>query len=157
EQVRAADRGKYLDVIVLSLDTSTREGSAALVLDDRVVVEHPGNRARSHAERLPAALLEVLREGGVDIGAVDVFAVAAGPSSFTGLRIGIATIQGLAFVTRRPVVAVSVLEALAHAAAVRRALPPGTIVAAWMDAFRRDVFSALYRVGDGPSFTDAAL
>jgi tRNA threonylcarbamoyladenosine biosynthesis protein TsaB len=74
---------------------------------------------------------------------MDVFAVASGPGSFTGLRIGIATMQGLALTSGRPLVAVSALEALAHHAAA--AVAPGLVVAAWMDARRGDVFSALYR------------
>jgi tRNA threonylcarbamoyladenosine biosynthesis protein TsaB len=77
--------------------------------------------------------------------AIDVFAVASGPGSFTGLRIGIATIQGVAFVHRRPVAAVSALRALG--AAGSRDAQPGDVVGAWMDAHRRDVFSVLYRVG----------
>src|SRR5581483_68765 len=81
----------------------------------------------------------------------DLYAVARGPGSFTGLRIGIATMQGLAFVGRRPIVGVSALEALAHAAS--RDLAPGAVVAAWMDAHRRDVFSALYCV-QAPAIDD---
>ena len=86
---------------------------------------------------------------------VDIFAVAAGPGSFTGLRTGIATMQGLALVTGRRVVAVSALEALAHIASLDR--PEGTLVGAWIDAHRRDVFSAAYRVGDRPPFDVSRL
>jgi tRNA threonylcarbamoyl adenosine modification protein YeaZ len=81
--------------------------------------------------------------------------VASGPGSFTGLRIGIAAIQGLAFVTGRRIVAVSTLEALAQAGSDR--LEPGSLVAAWMDARRRDVFSALYRVTPAAAFTRGRL
>ena len=140
---------------VLALDTTTREGSLALVEDDRVIVERAGDPARSHAERLPGDLLRLLGETGVSASAIDVFAVAAGPGSFTGLRIGIATIQGLAFVTGRPIVAVSALEALAQATS--RGLLPGSIVAAWMDAHRREVFSALYQVAEAPLFAPDRL
>ena len=129
---------------VLALDTTTRVGSFALIEDDRVIAERAGDPLRSHVERLPGDLLRVLDEFGYATSDIDVFAVAAGPGSFTGLRIGIATMQGLAFVHRRPIVAISMLDALAHGAS--RELPPGALVGAWMDAHRREVFSALYRV-----------
>jgi tRNA threonylcarbamoyladenosine biosynthesis protein TsaB len=86
-------------------------------------------------------LLALLDRHALRLASVDVFAVAAGPGSFTGLRIGIATIQGLAFAARRQVVAVSALEALAWLGT-----DPGEerLVAAWIDAQRHEVFSALY-------------
>lgn len=129
---------------VLALDTTTRAGSAAIVDGTRVLVEAPGDETRSHAERLPAALLDCLARAGLTTGDVDCFAVASGPGSFTGLRIGIATIQGLAFVHHKPVVAVSALRALAQTAA--DGLPAGSRIGVWMDAHRRDVFSALFQV-----------
>ncbi len=99
---------------VLALDTTTRAGSVALVDDERVVDERSGDAPRPHAERLPGEIIALLAAHGVAVADVDLFAVASGPGSFTGLRIGIATIQGLAFVRQRPVVAVSALEALAQ-------------------------------------------
>jgi tRNA threonylcarbamoyladenosine biosynthesis protein TsaB len=135
---------------VLALDTTTRALSAAVVEDDRVLAQRVDDSGRSHAERLPGDLMMTLNASGVSLPAIDVFAVAAGPGSFTGLRIGIATMQGLAFVCRRRMVAVSALEALALGAA--RDLPAGAIVGAWIDAHRREVFSALYRVGGAAPF-----
>ena len=140
---------------VLALDTTTRGGSVALVEDDRVLAERAGDGARSHAERLPADLTDLLDNAAMPLSAIDLFACAAGPGSFTGLRIGIATMQGLAFVSARPIVAVSALEALGQMAAVD--LAPGAVVAAWMDAYRREVFSALYRVTDAAPFTPERL
>jgi tRNA threonylcarbamoyladenosine biosynthesis protein TsaB len=139
---------------VLALDTTTADGSAALVHDARVVDERRGDGARGHAERLPAELTLLPSAHGVPIDAIDVFAVASGPGSFTGLRIGIATVQGLAVATGRRIVAISALEALAHTAQRAEA---GTFIAAWMDARRRDVFAALYRVGNGPAFSPERL
>jgi tRNA threonylcarbamoyladenosine biosynthesis protein TsaB len=140
---------------VLALDTTTRVGSAALVDHDRVVLERPGDRARTHGERLPLELLQLLCDAGVRLSEIDVFAVAAGPGSFTGLRIGIATIQGLAFVERKRVVAVSALEATAQAASLE--LAADDLIGTWMDGERRDVFSALYRVTAAPFFTPERL
>ena len=78
---------------------------------------------------------------------VDLLAVAAGPGSFTGLRVGIAAVQGLAIARGLNVVPVPTLEALAGAAAV----PPRTHVAAWLDGQRGEVFAALYEAAErGP-------
>src|SRR4029453_8016717 len=140
---------------VLALDTTTRVGSVALVENDRVIEERNGDDTRSHAERLPHELLAVANANGVALSAIDVFAVASGPGSFTGLRIGIATIQGLALVARRRVIGVPALDALAHLASLD--LDAGAFVAAWMDAHRRDVFAALYRVTAAPPFDPARL
>jgi tRNA threonylcarbamoyladenosine biosynthesis protein TsaB len=142
-------------MVVLALDTTSRAGSVALVSNGRIVVERPGDPARSHAERLPGDLLKVLGEAGIALSDVDLFAVAAGPGSFTGLRVGIATIQGLAFVERKHVAAVTVLEALAHVGAAHAG--SGALVGALMDAHRRDVFSALYRVMEAQPFSPERL
>ena len=142
-------------MLVLALDTTTRAGSVALVDDERVVDERRGDGTRSHAERLPQELLALADAHGVAASAIDLFAVASGPGSFTGLRIGIATIQGLALVARRRVVGVPALDALAQLAS--RDLGPNATVAAWMDAQRRDVFAALYRVSPAPLFDPARL
>lgn len=129
---------------VLALDSTTRGGSIAVTDDDRVLVEWPGDASRSHAERLPTELSDAVARAGLTFDTIDVFAVAAGPGSFTGLRIGISAMQGLAMVTHRAMVAVSALEALAHAAGDDR--PAGVIVGAWMNAHRDEVFAARYRI-----------
>ena len=140
---------------VIALDSTTRAGSVALVEDDCVIDERSSDAARTHAERLPAEITALAEAHGVALADVDLYAVASGPGSFTGLRIGIATIQGLAFVHRRRVVGIPALDALAYAAAADEAA--GTLIAAWMDAHRRDVFSALYRVRAGAPFSAGRL
>jgi tRNA threonylcarbamoyladenosine biosynthesis protein TsaB len=140
---------------VLALDTTTAAGSIALVIDDRVVDERAGEPARPHAARLPGDLVAIARAHGLTLADIDLFAVASGPGSFTGMRIGIATAQGAAFVHGRMVLAVSALEAMAHAGSA--ALAPGAIVAPWMDAHRHEVFAALYRVADARLLDPARL
>lgn len=140
---------------VLALDTTTRAGSTALVAGDRIVGERIGDGARTHAVRLPGEILALVEANQWPLAEIDLYAVASGPGSFTGLRIGIATIQGLAFVHGRRVVGVPALHALAHAAS--RDLSQGALVAAWMDAHRREVFAALYRVTGAPPFSRERL
>ena len=140
---------------VLALDTTSRAGSVALVDDDRVIAERRGDPSRTHAERLPREILALLADHGWQSSDIELFAVASGPGSFTGLRVGIATIQGLAFVHGRRIAAVSALDALAQAAG--RDLDAGAIVGVWTDAHRRDVFTSLYQIGSEPAFTPARL
>jgi tRNA threonylcarbamoyladenosine biosynthesis protein TsaB len=139
---------------LLALDTTTRHASAALVDGDRTIGLWSSDPARAHAEQLPLGLIEMIDKadkagelGGLN--AVDVFAVAVGPGSFTGLRIGIATIQGLAFAGGKKIVPVSALDALASSAAGQAEGRGDVVVAAWMDAHRGEVFSGLYRCRAG--------
>jgi tRNA threonylcarbamoyladenosine biosynthesis protein TsaB len=123
---------------ILSLDTSSTAGSAAVARDGEVVVEQVGDSARTHGERLPRELMQVLELAGVSLRDIDRFAVCTGPGSFTGLRVGIATMQGLALAQRKLVVPVSSFEAFAFR-------PPSSAAkAVWIDAHRGEVFAALY-------------
>ena len=140
---------------MLALDTTTPVLTAALRDSDGLVGERIGNTARSTAEQLPRVLCELLESARIEARAVDVFAVAAGPGSFTSLRVGIATMQGFAFATGRPLVLVSALEALAQACAPE--IFAGSMVGSWIDAHRREVFSALYETTDAPAFSAGRL
>ena len=126
-------------MIILALDTTTKNGSIAVLRDGVVRVERVGDGSITHGQRLPNEVAAVLSEAALTIHDVDLLAVASGPGSFTGLRIGIATVQGLAMALGRRVVPVSALEALARAAVESRGP-----IAAWMDAQRGEVFAALY-------------
>jgi tRNA threonylcarbamoyladenosine biosynthesis protein TsaB len=138
-------------VLVLALDTTTRSGSLALwrggIIDERV-----GDATRTHGERLPRDLGDLMAAAGVAPAEIDLYAVAAGPGSFTGLRVGIATMQGLALVHGKRIVGVSALEALAYcgARAVVSSTDDPTLIA-WMEAYRGEVFAALYVRGAASS------
>jgi tRNA threonylcarbamoyladenosine biosynthesis protein TsaB len=136
-------------VLILSLDTSTRAGSAAVLRDDAVLAVAGGDPTRTHAERLPAELDAVLRAAGVSLRDIELLAVARGPGGFTGLRIGLAAMQGIAMVTGRPVVGVSALEALAVAAFATLQVDHARI-GAWVDASRGEVFAAAYEAAGAP-------
>jgi tRNA threonylcarbamoyladenosine biosynthesis protein TsaB len=126
-------------VIIVALDTTTRDGSIAVLHDGTIRVERVGDPSLTHGQRLPGELAAALADAGVRVEDIDLLAVAAGPGSFTGLRVGIATIQGIAMALQKRVVAVSALEALARAA-----VNADRLIGAWMDAQRAEVFAALY-------------
>jgi tRNA threonylcarbamoyladenosine biosynthesis protein TsaB len=137
-------------VLILSLDTTTVGGSCALCVDDVVVREHATDPAVSQAERLPADLMTLLETHGSALADIDAFAVGTGPGSFTGLRVGIAAMQGLAFAMEKPLVGISAFDALAylaHSGTVAADVPAtaDTVTATWIDAWRGEVFSALYQ------------
>jgi tRNA threonylcarbamoyladenosine biosynthesis protein TsaB len=143
-------------MLILALDTTTRAGSVAIVRDGVVLDVLVGDGARDHADRLPSDVQRLLGANGLALRDVDLFGVAAGPGSFTGLRIGIATIQGLAFANSRSVVAVSALEATASTVLGTDGAPIGSAVGVWMDAHRGEVFSAVYsRAGRGGDMGDS--
>jgi len=139
-------------VLILALDTTTRAGSVALLRGEEVLYEQSGDPTLTHGQRLPGDLIQACTVAAVQISDVELLAVAAGPGSFTGLRIGIATMQGLAMARSGRIVPVSTLEAIALAA------PPGPArIAAWMDAQRGEVFAQVFEREQGRArpLTDA--
>ena len=131
----------YPVMLVLALDTTTSSASCAVARGHLVVCEQVNDAPQAHAEHLPGDLMSLLERAGIGLADIDAFAVAVGPGSFTGLRIGIATMQGLAFAEGRPLIGVSGFDALARlGGSVGR-------VATWVDAWRGEVFAALYEDG----------
>jgi len=131
-------------MLVVALDTSSRHGSCALAVDGDVRVVLASDPALPQAARLPADLQLLLARADVRLEDVDVFAVAVGPGSFTGLRVGIATMQGLAFAGERPLIGVSALDALAAIAREATTIAPASRTATWIDAWRGEVYAAVY-------------
>lgn len=132
---------------ILALDTSTPAGSVALAEDGVLVACRSGDPQRTHGERLPGDVTALLAAQSLTVAGIDRYAVCSGPGSFTGLRVGLATIQALALVHRRPVVAVPTLAAVACAAAWAGAENErAEWIGAWMNACRGEVFAALYAI-----------
>lgn len=125
-------------MVVLALDTATPAGSSAVVRDGVVLAERGGDARRTHGERLPRELMDALDAAGLSLDQIDAYGVATGPGSFTGLRVGIATIQGLALSRGARVMPVSNFEA--HA---RRTPPSPERLGIWLDAHRGEVFATL--------------
>ena len=124
----------------LAIETATLAGSAALLDDDRVVGQSLLDIALTHSERLMAMVDRLLEDCGRDIGDVDALAVSIGPGSFTGLRVGVATVKGLAMALGLPVGPVPTLDALASN------LPfADAPVCPLLDARKGEVYLSLYR------------
>jgi tRNA threonylcarbamoyladenosine biosynthesis protein TsaB len=132
-------------MVLLALDTSAAAGSAAIVRDGVLAIERNGDGSRPHGERLPRELMAILRDTQLTLADVDGFAVVTGPGSFTGLRVGIASIQGLALARQKLVAPVTSFEALAAVARPSSDLGrPTSVIATWIDAHRGEVFASLY-------------
>ena len=139
---------------ILALDTTRREGSVAVARDGIVLHESAGDPAVTHGERLPGDIARALEQTGLTAADLDLLALAAGPGSFTGLRVGVATVQGLAFARGLQVVPVPTLEALARAAA--ESYGASGLTAVWLDGQRGEVFAALYDAAGGEAVAPQA-
>lgn len=129
---------------ILGIETATeRLGAALVTADGREFDRHLDSRS-SHCELLVGFISELADEAGIALLDIDGIAVSAGPGSFTGLRIGIATAMGLAYGLGVNVCAIGTLEALAWN--TRR---EGSLVCPLLDAKRQEAYTAVYRIGDG--------
>ena len=125
---------------VLGVETSTLAGGVALLDDDRVVGEYLLDVGVTHSERLLAAIDRVLTDARWTLDDVDALAVAVGPGSFTGLRIGLGTVKGLAFARATPIAAVPTLDGMA-AALPFAALPVCPVI----EARKNEVYTSRFR------------
>lgn len=129
---------------LLAVETSTLTGAVALLEGDAVVAESRLNIAVTHSERLLGTVDQLLAGAGWRLGDVEALAVAIGPGSFTGLRIGVSTMKGLAFATGKPLVGIPTLDALAWT------LPfAANPVCPILDARKGEVYAGLYRTDAG--------
>jgi tRNA threonylcarbamoyladenosine biosynthesis protein TsaB len=127
-------------VKILAVDTSTRQLNVAVVEDEGERVDLSLNAGQTHSKHLMPMIDTALNLAGLDLTAIDGFAVTVGPGSFTGLRIGLSAVKGLASALNKPVAGVSSLDALAYP---WRGLP--FLICALLDARKKEIYSALYR------------
>jgi tRNA threonylcarbamoyladenosine biosynthesis protein TsaB len=126
--------------LILGIDTTTLSCSVALLQDEKVLAEMTLNIRKTHSERLMPLLDRMLTESGIEREQVGAIAAAAGPGSFTGLRIGVSTARALAQGLGIPAVPVCTLEALAEAIPA-----PGVLICPLLDARRSQVYTALFQ------------
>lgn len=129
--------------LILAVDTATRAGGVALVSGETALAARSGDVSVSHSTNLIEMIQEILEDTHTKLAVVDLFAVAIGPGSFTGLRIGLATVKAFAIHLDRQVAGVSTLAAVAHASAVE-----GELVSL-LPAGRGEVFAQLFLARDG--------
>lgn len=134
---------------ILAVETSTLAGGAALLDGERVLGEYTLNIQATHSERLMAAVDQLLQDCGWTLGDLEGIAVAIGPGSFTGLRIGVSAVKGLALALGIPVAPVPTLDALA--ATLPFAAHP---VCPVLDAKKGEVYACLYHWGGNAMVRD---
>ena len=129
---------------ILGIDSSGLVASAALAVDDTLVGEFTVNNQKTHSQTLLPMIDELLRFSGISLQEIDAIAIAAGPGSFTGLRIGSSTAKGMALALKVPIVPVPTLAGLAY----RLAAADG-VICPIMDARRNQVYTALFTPSQG--------
>lgn len=127
-------------MIVLSIDSATECASCSIIKDDTLLGEINFNYKKQHSVILMPEIESLLKNTGLSINSIDGFVISKGPGSFTGLRIGIATVKGLSQGTKKPFIGVSSLDSLAYNVAYTDG-----IICPIIDALRENVYTALYR------------
>lgn len=125
---------------LLVLDSSGLVASVALIEDDRLVAEYTTGNKLTHSQTLLPMLNEVIRRTSFEMEEIDAVAVAMGPGSFTGLRIGAATAKGLGLAFKKPVIPVPTVDGLAY-----QLFGVTNLICPMMDARRKQIYTGLYR------------
>ena len=128
---------------ILGLDSSGIVASVAVVEDEILTAEYTVNYKKTHSQTLLPMLDEVAKMTELDLDTVDAIAVAGGPGSFTGLRIGSATAKGLGLALKKPLISVPTVEALAY-----NLYDTQGLICPIMDARRNQVYTGIYRFKD---------
>ena len=127
-------------MIVLSIDSSSKDATVAILKDDVMLGEYILNDKREHSVILMPLIENLLKECNLSIDDIDGYVVSKGPGSFTGLRIGMVTIKGMSFGNNKPYISISSLDALAY-----NLISFNGIICPIMDALRENVYTALYK------------
>lgn len=127
-------------MIILAVDTTTFTGSVALLDNSKLLAEVNIDSSSTYSERFLPSIHFLLEASKMDMRKIDAFAVAVGPGSFTGIRIGLSTIKSLSYASGKPVAPVSTLKALA----LKLCHPQGNLICAILDAKKGEVYAALF-------------
>ncbi len=129
-------------MLILAVDSSTPVAGAALVEDHRILVESFINYKKTHSETLLPTIDRIMGECDCTLADLDALAVTVGPGSFTGLRIGLATVKGIAMAAHKPIVALSTLDTLAA-----NVVGSDELIGALLDARKNELYYGFYRQG----------
>ena len=128
---------------ILAFDSSGLVASVAILTEDQMIAEYTVNYKKTHSQTLLPMLDEVAKMTELDLAEIDAIAVAAGPGSFTGLRIGSATAKGLGLALKKPLIAIPTVEGLAY-----NLYDISGLICPIMDARRKQVYTGIYRFTD---------
>lgn len=131
-------------MIVLSIDSASKVATAALLNENNLIAEYTINNKMEHSTLIMDMVDKLLSDSNLSIDDIDGFIVSKGPGSFTGLRIGMATVKGLSFGANKPYVSISSLDALAYSL-----VSFDGIICPVMDALRDSVYTCLYKGNNG--------
>ncbi|MBQ3210469.1 MAG: tRNA (adenosine(37)-N6)-threonylcarbamoyltransferase complex dimerization subunit type 1 TsaB [Oscillospiraceae bacterium] len=131
-------------MLILAFESSAKAASVALLKDGELISQYSQCTALTHSRTLLPMAEDMLKNAELSIKDVDVIAIAHGPGSFTGIRIGVSTVKGLAWASDKPCVGVSTLEAMAW-----HGLSVGGYICPVMDARRSQVYNAIFKIEDG--------
>ena len=135
---------------ILALDSTAIAASVAITDNDKILAEYTQNTGHTHSETLLPLAEAALKAANLKVDDIDLFAISAGPGSFTGVRIGISLVKGLCFGKNKPIAALSSLEALSY-----NLQGYNGIVCPVMDARRNQVYTAIFK--NGKRLTDDML
>jgi tRNA threonylcarbamoyladenosine biosynthesis protein TsaB len=130
-----------MNMLICSVDSSATPASVCLLEDDKIIAEYYLNTGFTHSQTLMAMLESVLKISGKSADDIDLYAVNSGPGSFTGVRIGVSAVKGMAYAQNKLCVEISTLASMAY-----NFLGNHAIICACMDARRRQVYHGLFRV-----------
>lgn len=131
-------------MIILALDSTAKAAACALLCDGELIEKDMHDDGNTHSSTLLPMIERLLKNNSLSVGDIDLFCASEGPGSFTGVRIGAATLKGLAFGKEKPCVGVSALEALAY-----NMRSSDCVVCALMDARRGQFYSASFEISNG--------
>ena len=129
---------------ILAIESSSLTAGAAIIKDDVVLAEYSVSFKKTHSQTLLPMIDEVVKMTETNLKELDAIAISAGPGSFTGLRIGMATVKGLSMGSNKPYLSISSLDALAYSL-----INFDGIICPIMDALRDSVFTCMYKSSNG--------
>ena len=131
-------------MLILAFESSAKAASVALVRDGKLISQYSQCSGLTHSRTLLPMAEDMLKNTETSLKDLDLLAVAHGPGSFTGVRIGVSTVKGLAWAAEKPCVGVSTLEAMSW-----HGLAKGGLICPVMDARRSQVYNALFEIREG--------
>jgi tRNA threonylcarbamoyladenosine biosynthesis protein TsaB len=132
--------------IILNIDTATELASVCLSNNEQILAEKENAIQKEHASFIHLAIQQAVEQAGKSLKEIDAVAVTAGPGSYTGLRVGMATAKGLCYALSKPLIAINTLEVMTHGAITgqQNTFTPDTLFCPMIDARRMEVFTSLY-------------